>query len=78
MRRMIAQLAQDSIRQFRCTGCDWVFHVQQPLTPETSVEFQRTYAQRWFAAHSCAAQSYAITAVRANSQPSAEGSGARV
>ena len=53
MRRMIIQLDQGSIRQFRCSDCDWVFHVQQPVTPEISVAFQRSYAQRWFAAHRC-------------------------
>jgi hypothetical protein len=53
MRRMIAQFIDASIRQFRCADCDWVFHVQQPVTPELSVEVQQSYAQQWFAAHHC-------------------------
>ena len=53
MRQMIAHPSHGSICQFRCTHCDWVFHVQQPLTPEISLELQRSYAGRWFATHSC-------------------------
>ncbi|HTA22345.1 MAG TPA: hypothetical protein VK763_02345 [Terriglobales bacterium] len=66
MRRMIAQLNQASINQFRCSDCDWVFHVQQPVTPEVSVEVQQSYAQRWFAAHSCAAGTGGTTSIRSS------------
>lgn len=76
MRRMIIQLDQSSIRQFRCSNCDWVFYVQQPVTPEISVEFQRSYAQRWFAAHKCPAGSCGAASAGRNSQPSTENMGA--
>jgi hypothetical protein len=78
MRRMIAQFTDASIRQFRCTDCDWVFHVQQPVTPEVSIEVQRSYAQQWYAAHNCAPASCRPTPfVRRVSPPSADGNGAR-
>jgi hypothetical protein len=53
MRQMIPYPGQGPVTQFRSTDCDWAFHVQQPITPDVAFEFQRSYAGRWFATHSC-------------------------
>jgi len=53
MREIISYPPEGPIRELRCSLCNWVFRVQHPVTQEVSLELQTTYAQRWFAAHSC-------------------------
>jgi len=53
MPQMVLYPNPDSITQFRCTHCDWVFYVQKPLTPEVPLELQKRYAEGWFAKHHC-------------------------
>ena len=53
MRQMISYPSEKWVTQFRCTDCDWVFHFQQPITADVSLNFSRGYARRWFATHSC-------------------------
>jgi len=53
MREMIFYPPEGPIREFRCSSCNWRFHVQHPVTEEVSLELQADYAQRWFGAHGC-------------------------
>ncbi len=50
---MVAYPNDEAVRQFRCTHCDWTFHVQKPLTSEVPLELQKGYAERWYAGHRC-------------------------
>jgi hypothetical protein len=75
MRQMNSYPNQGPVTQFRCTDCDWVIHVQQPITPDVTVELQQSYAKRWFANHNCLESSQSkYGAFRHNSQPPARSS----
>ena len=53
MRQMILFPKDAPASQFQCTDCEWVFHVQQPVSSDVPLDLQQRYAERWFAAHSC-------------------------
>lgn len=53
MRQMVFFPKDAPVSQFHCTDCEWVFHVQQPVSSDAPLELQQKYAERWFAAHSC-------------------------
>lgn len=53
MREMIFYPPEGPIREFRCSSCNWRFHVQHPVTEEISLPLQALYADRWFGAHGC-------------------------
>jgi hypothetical protein len=57
MREMIFYPPEGPIREFRCTSCNWRFHVQHPVTEEVSLDLQASYAERWFGAHRCSQSS---------------------
>jgi hypothetical protein len=70
MRQMSSYPSQGPVTQFRCTDCDWVFHVPQPIAPDVILELQQSYAKRWFANHDCLESSQSkYGAFRHNSQP---------
>jgi hypothetical protein len=77
MRQMISYPSQGPVRQFRCTDCEWAFHVQQPITPEVDLELQHSYATRWYETHhSVGLPTSKCRVFRNDFQPSATGSGA--
>jgi hypothetical protein len=79
MRQMISYPNQGPVGQFRCTDCEWAFHVQQPITPEVDLELQQSYARRWYATHHCAGLPTSKYGVfRHDSQPSAINSRAEI
>lgn len=79
MRQMISYPSQGPVRQFRCTDCEWAFHVQQPITPEVDLELQQSYARRWYATHHCMGLPRTkYGAFRHDSQAPATSSGAEI
>jgi hypothetical protein len=78
MRQMSSYPNQGPVTQFHCTDCDWVFYVQKPITPDVTLEIQRSYARRWFASHSCFESPRSkYGAFRTSSQPHASSPGAK-
>ncbi len=53
MREMISWPSDGAVAGFFCSLCEWRFHIQKPLTPETPLEFQQRIARRWYDGHDC-------------------------
>ena len=52
MRQMVPYPERGPTAQFRCTECDWVFYIQNPMLESVPVQ-ERRKATAWFNLHSC-------------------------
>jgi rubredoxin len=53
MRQMVPYPQRGPTVQFRCTECEWVFNIKNPIPDGAPVQ-ERRKATAWFALHNCA------------------------